>query len=39
MDRRTLWLEDWADDCATDGVYDAFYKAAPLRLKGGTAHP
>lgn len=34
-----LWLEDWADDCAADGVYDAFYIAAPLRLTGGTGAP
>lgn len=34
-----LWLEDWAADCAHDGVDDAFYVAAPLRLRGGTGGP
>lgn len=34
-----LWLEDWAADCAADGVDDAFYVAAPLRLSGGTGGP
>jgi kynurenine formamidase len=34
-----LWLEDWADDCAADQVYDAFYVAAPLRLVGGSGAP
>lgn len=35
----SLWLEDWASDCAVDGVYDAFYVAAPLRVVHGTAGP
>jgi kynurenine formamidase len=34
-----LWLEDWAADCASDGVDEAFYVAAPLRLSGGTGGP
>lgn len=34
-----LWLEDWGDDCASDGIYDAFYIAAPIRLVEGTAGP
>jgi kynurenine formamidase len=34
-----LWLEDWADDCAADGVYEAFYVAAPLRLRHGSGGP
>lgn len=34
-----LWLEDWARDCASDGVDEAFYVAAPLRLRGGTGGP
>lgn len=34
-----LWLEDWAADCADDGVDEAFYVAAPLRLRGGTGGP
>jgi kynurenine formamidase len=34
-----LWLESWADDCAEDGRYAAFYIAAPLRLVGGSAAP
>ena len=28
----TLWLEDWAADCARDKIFDAFYVAAPLRI-------
>lgn len=34
-----LWLEAWADDCAQDGRYSAFYVAAPLRVVGGSAAP
>jgi kynurenine formamidase len=34
-----LWLEDWAEDCDDDGIYDAFYVAAPLRIVQGTAGP
>jgi len=33
------WLEEWADDCARDGKYDAFYVCAPLKIRGGTASP
>jgi kynurenine formamidase len=34
-----MWLEEWAADCAEDGVYDAFYVAMPLRLIGGSGAP
>ncbi|WP_336629769.1 MULTISPECIES: cyclase family protein [unclassified Microbacterium] len=34
-----LWLEDWADDCAADGVYEAFYVAAPLRIRHASGGP
>jgi kynurenine formamidase len=34
-----LWLEQWAEDCAADRRWDAFYVAAPLRLVGGTGAP
>jgi kynurenine formamidase len=34
-----LWLEDWANDCAGDRVYSAFYVAAPLRLVQGSGAP
>lgn len=34
-----LWLEDWANDCSTDGEYAAFYVAAPLRLVRGSGAP
>jgi kynurenine formamidase len=34
-----LWLEDWAADCAADGVWDAFYVAAPLRINRGSGAP
>jgi kynurenine formamidase len=33
------WLEKWADDCAVDGKYDAFYVASPLKIRIGTASP
>jgi len=34
-----LWLEDWATDCAADGVYEAFYVAAPLRIRRASGGP
>jgi kynurenine formamidase len=34
-----LWLEDWAADCATDRVFDAFYVAAPIRLARASGAP
>jgi kynurenine formamidase len=34
-----LWLEQWAQDCATDRLWDAFYVAAPLRLVHGSGAP
>jgi kynurenine formamidase len=33
------WLEDLAEDCAKDGVYEFFYVASPLKLKLGTGSP
>jgi len=32
-------LEPLAEDCAKDGVYEFFYVAAPLKIKGGTSSP
>jgi kynurenine formamidase len=32
-------LDDLADDCATDGVYDGLFTAAPLNLAGGVGSP
>jgi kynurenine formamidase len=29
------WLADLADDCAADGVYEAFFVSAPLNAPGG----
>ncbi|MEZ0212514.1 MAG: cyclase family protein [Xanthobacteraceae bacterium] len=35
-----LWnLNDLADDCATDGVYDCMVVAKPLNLRGGVGSP
>lgn len=35
-----LWyLEDLAEDCQADGVYEAFLTSAPLNLTGGTGSP
>lgn len=34
-----LCLEEWASDCADDGVCDAFYVAAPLRIHRGSGTP
>jgi kynurenine formamidase len=34
-----LDLEDLAADCATDGVWDFFLSAAPLRVVGGVGSP
>ncbi len=33
------WLEDLADDCAEDQVYEFLYAAAPLKIVGGTGAP
>ena len=33
------WLEDLAEDCAQDGVYEFFYVASPLKIKLGTGSP
>lgn len=35
-----LWaLHDLADACAEDGVYEAFFTAKPLSVRGGVASP
>jgi kynurenine formamidase len=34
-----LWLESWAEDCAQDGDFDAFYVAAPLNVVHGSGAP
>jgi kynurenine formamidase len=33
------WLEDLADDCASDGQYTFLYAAAPLKIVQGTGAP
>jgi kynurenine formamidase len=33
------WLENWAEDCAADGKFDALYVASPLKIRVGTASP
>lgn len=33
------WLKDLADDCAADGVYEAFLCSAPLHVRGGIGSP
>ena len=33
------WLKDLADDCAADGVYEAFLVSAPLNAPGGIGSP
>jgi kynurenine formamidase len=33
------WLEDLADDCAEDQVFEFLYVAAPLKIVGGTGAP
>ncbi|QDQ97224.1 cyclase family protein [Tomitella fengzijianii] len=33
------WLEDLADDCADDGVYEFFLAAQALRIVGGAGSP
>jgi len=33
------WLEDLATDCASDGVYEAFFTSAPLNAPGGIGSP
>ena len=32
-------LDQLAADCAADGVYEAFFAAAPLNVRGGTGSP
>jgi kynurenine formamidase len=32
-------LDALADDCAQDGVFEAFFTSAPLNIKGGTGSP
>ncbi|HET6793374.1 MAG TPA: hypothetical protein VFH45_02960, partial [Acidimicrobiales bacterium] len=33
------WLKDLADDCAGDGVYEAFLTSAPMNAPGGIGSP
>ena len=33
------WLDDLADDCAADGVYEFFFTSAPLNVPGGVGSP
>jgi len=33
------WLRDLAEDCAADGVYEAFFVSAPLHAPGGIGSP
>jgi hypothetical protein len=33
------WLDEFADDCAADGVYEALLVAKPLNLSGGVGSP
>jgi len=33
------WLRDLADDCAADGVYEAFFVSAPFNAPGGIGSP
>jgi kynurenine formamidase len=33
------WLRQLAEDCAADGVYEAFLSSAPLHLPGGIGSP
>ena len=33
------WLDDLADDCARDGVYEFFFTSAPLNVPGGVGSP
>ena len=33
------WLDDLAEDCATDGVYEFFFTSAPLNVPGGVGSP
>jgi kynurenine formamidase len=33
------WLQDLVNDCAADGVYEAFFVAAPLNAPGGIGSP
>ena len=34
-----LWLEDLADSCAADGIYDFLFSAAPLNVERGSGAP
>jgi kynurenine formamidase len=33
------WFEELAADCATDGQFDFFFVAAPIKVVGGTGSP
>jgi kynurenine formamidase len=34
-----LWLDDLADDCSLDGVYEFMFVAQPLPIVGGAGSP
>lgn len=34
-----FYLEDLAEDCASDGIYEFFFTSAPLNLPAGVASP
>ena len=34
-----FWLRELAEDCASDGVYEMFFTAAPLNVVGGIGSP
>ncbi|WP_246084487.1 cyclase family protein [Salinadaptatus halalkaliphilus] len=34
-----LWLDDLAASCATDGIYEVLYTAAPLHMERATGAP
>lgn len=34
-----LWLDQWAEDCISDGKYDGLYVTAPLKVEYGSAGP
>jgi hypothetical protein len=33
------WLDDLAEDCAADGVYEFLFTSAPLNVPGGVGSP
>jgi kynurenine formamidase len=34
-----FWLRELAEDCASDGVHEMFFTAAPLNVVGGIGSP